>query len=184
MQDDASLRRCYHVLDLTPGASLDEVKAAYRRRAQEWHPDRFPNDPEKRTRAERKFKRITRAYTVLTEALRTSAYEPSTSGSTGSASATSDQPEASEASEQKRTYAGPVAAYQVLAEEGEEASIESNPKAKIAVVIGGVALFIFGLMESASISEMLLWTVAWLAVVFGVGLLVGIKQLQIENERP
>lgn len=48
-------------LDVRPGASLDEIKSAYRAQARKCHPDRFPEGPE-RTEAEAHMVRLNRAY--------------------------------------------------------------------------------------------------------------------------
>jgi len=53
---------CYQVLGLESGASPEEIRQAYRRRAQELHPDHNPQDP----RAEERFKKLTQAYRILT----------------------------------------------------------------------------------------------------------------------
>lgn len=53
---------CYQVLGLGPDASMEEIRQAYRRRAQQLHPDRNPGDP----RAEERFKQLSEAYRILT----------------------------------------------------------------------------------------------------------------------
>jgi molecular chaperone DnaJ len=55
-------RDYYDVLGVPRTAKPDEVKAAYRRLAKEYHPDR---NPESRTEAEEKFKELSEAYEVL-----------------------------------------------------------------------------------------------------------------------
>jgi len=51
----------YDVLGVERGASLDEVKSAFRRLAQRFHPDKNPGDD----RAQQKFKEINAAYQIL-----------------------------------------------------------------------------------------------------------------------
>jgi hypothetical protein len=34
----------YQILEIEPGASLEEIKRAYREQTKIWHPDRFPAD--------------------------------------------------------------------------------------------------------------------------------------------
>jgi hypothetical protein len=53
------------ILELGPGASLDEIKQAYRDLAQVWHPDRYPSNPRLRSKAEERFKTINDAYQKL-----------------------------------------------------------------------------------------------------------------------
>jgi COMPASS component SWD3 len=55
----------YKTLGLNPGASLEDIKQAYRVLAKEWHPDRFVNDPTLKQQAEERFKQISEAYEVL-----------------------------------------------------------------------------------------------------------------------
>ena len=54
---------CYLLLELTPVATLVEIKASYRRLARQYHPDTNPGD---RTKNE-KFIALTAAYQVLVE---------------------------------------------------------------------------------------------------------------------
>ncbi len=57
-------RDYYEVLGVSRGASAAEVKAAYRRLAKEYHPDR---NPDNRAEAEEKFKELSEAYEVLAD---------------------------------------------------------------------------------------------------------------------
>jgi CheY-like chemotaxis protein len=57
--------RYYEILGLWPGASLDEVRRAYRELVQVWHPDRFTHNPELRHRAEEKLKVINDSYSRI-----------------------------------------------------------------------------------------------------------------------
>lgn len=51
----------YMVLGVSPGASQDEIKKAYRKKAKEYHPDLHPDDPD----AARKMNEINEAYDLL-----------------------------------------------------------------------------------------------------------------------
>lgn len=55
----------YELLGVDSDAALDEIKKAYKKKAVELHPDRFPDDEEKRQEATVLFGRITNAYNVL-----------------------------------------------------------------------------------------------------------------------
>ena len=57
--------RAYRVLGVEAGATLEDVKSAFRDLAQVWHPDRFPIGSRLRDKAERNLKRITEAYALL-----------------------------------------------------------------------------------------------------------------------
>jgi len=52
----------YKVLGVSPNATQDEIKKAYRKKAKEYHPDLHPNDPE----ANRKMNEVNQAYDMLT----------------------------------------------------------------------------------------------------------------------
>jgi hypothetical protein len=57
--------RLYELLGVRPGASRQELKAAYRDLAKVWHPDRFTHDPRLQQKAEEKLKEINKAYEEL-----------------------------------------------------------------------------------------------------------------------
>lgn len=53
----------FEILGISPDASMSEIKAAYRRLAMKWHPDKHMNSPqEERDYAERMFKLVNEAY--------------------------------------------------------------------------------------------------------------------------
>lgn len=55
------LEDCYRLLGLRSGASFADIKASYRRLAQQYHPDINPDD----TKAKEKFIAVTEAYKLL-----------------------------------------------------------------------------------------------------------------------
>jgi molecular chaperone DnaJ len=61
----------FQVLEVTRGATDDEIKTAYRRLAMRWHPDRNNGSKE----SEEKFKELTEAYDVLRDPHKRAAYE-------------------------------------------------------------------------------------------------------------
>lgn len=61
-----SLKECYAILRLEKGATLDDVKHAYRKRAFELHPDLNPGNIE----AGREFQRLNEAYVALSAILK------------------------------------------------------------------------------------------------------------------
>ena len=56
----------YTVLEVSPSATDDEVRSAYRRMAMKYHPDRVATlGPEVQKAAEEKFKKIQEAYAII-----------------------------------------------------------------------------------------------------------------------
>lgn len=71
-EDYGDLEMCYQILGLSPGASIDAVKSAYREKARMHHPDILRStgiDPEKIKEGERILVIINKAYATLSRAL-------------------------------------------------------------------------------------------------------------------
>ena len=64
-------RDYYEVLGVAKGASQDEIKKAYRKKAVQFHPDKNPDD----ISAEDKFKEVGEAYEVLSDDQKRAAYD-------------------------------------------------------------------------------------------------------------
>lgn len=60
-------RDYYKLLDVSPNADSREIKKAYRKKAHEWHPDKYSGDLDKEN-VERKMADINQAYAVLSDA--------------------------------------------------------------------------------------------------------------------
>lgn len=70
-------RDYYEVLGVAKNATADEIKKAYRKKAIEFHPDKFANetDEAKKKDAEEKFKEAAEAYDVLSNADKRARYD-------------------------------------------------------------------------------------------------------------
>src|SRR5256885_13326231 len=65
-------KRCYYeTLECQKGATVDALKASYRKLAMKFHPDKNPGDPT----AEVRFKEISEAYDVLKDDQKRAAYD-------------------------------------------------------------------------------------------------------------
>ena len=67
----ADKRDYYDVLGIQKGASDDEIKKAFKKKAREFHPDLHPDDPS----CENKFKEVNEAYEVLSDPEKRSRYD-------------------------------------------------------------------------------------------------------------
>jgi DnaJ-class molecular chaperone len=62
----------YQILEIEQTAPPEEIKQAYRKLALKWHPDKNPDNKEE---AERKFKEVAEAHTVLSNPQERSRYD-------------------------------------------------------------------------------------------------------------
>ena len=88
-----SVKDYYAILGVSPTASLEEIRLAYRRQARAYHPD-LSTDPH----AEERFKEVNEAYDVLANSEKRQAYDYFTA----------DAPETPPATEEPQPTAAPV----------------------------------------------------------------------------
>lgn len=63
----------FEILELLPGASMEEIKSAYHRLAKQWHPDRFSGG--EKAAAEDRFRMLSEAFNALKDPDKRRAYE-------------------------------------------------------------------------------------------------------------
>lgn len=59
------IKRCFDILELDRGASLDDAKQAYKDIVNVWHPDRFSHHPRLKQKAEKKLKEANLAFETV-----------------------------------------------------------------------------------------------------------------------
>ncbi|KPI46050.1 uncharacterized protein AB675_784 [Cyphellophora attinorum] len=65
----------YAVLEVSPTATVDQIKTAYKKAALKWHPDRVAHDSPERATRTKKFQAINDAYYTLSETTRRKEYD-------------------------------------------------------------------------------------------------------------
>jgi replication fork clamp-binding protein CrfC len=61
------IARAYAIFGLKDGASITELKSAYRHLVKKWHPDLFVNQPEMLKKAQENMRKVNQAYAILSE---------------------------------------------------------------------------------------------------------------------
>ncbi|XP_062254247.1 dnaJ homolog subfamily C member 11 [Platichthys flesus] len=124
----------YSLLNVRKEATLEELKASYRRLCMLYHPDKH-RDPELKRQAEQLFNQVHRAYEVLCDAHSRAIYD--IFGSKGL------EVEGWEVVERKRTPAEIREEYERLQREREERRLQqrTNPKGTISVGVDATDLF-------------------------------------------
>ena len=63
------MEQYFEILKIKPGASIEDVKRAYKAQVKVWHPDRFPTEsPRLQKKAHEMFQKITAAYKKISDA--------------------------------------------------------------------------------------------------------------------
>jgi len=71
----AKKRDYYKILDLQPNADEQQIRRAYKKLALKWHPDRNTESEESKKLAEKEFRNINDAYSVLSDAKKKQQYD-------------------------------------------------------------------------------------------------------------
>ena len=70
------MEQYFEILKLKPGASIEDVKRAYKTQVKIWHPDRFPPEsPRLQKKAHEMFQKVTDAYKKINEELTSHKYK-------------------------------------------------------------------------------------------------------------
>lgn len=85
----------YQILEISRSAPQKDIKKAYRKLIAKWHPDKFPNDPEKKKEGGLRLEKINRAYYCLETENRRQRYDRFGEAGIGSSAAAEEQMEKS-----------------------------------------------------------------------------------------
>ena len=95
--------KAYTVLGVAPGATVAEIKAAYRERARMIHPDRFADDPRRAQAAHEAFVELSTAFrSALAASAATAAARAASESAAGSASGSAAQAQGANGAQVKR----------------------------------------------------------------------------------
>ncbi|TDY42418.1 DnaJ-like protein [Alicyclobacillus sacchari] len=117
----------YEVLGITSAASANEIKAAYRRAAKTWHPDVHPD----RAFAERQFRKIAQAFSILSDPIMREQYDLSLAASAGDANCTSNKGNKTKDAKAKGTAKKPKEYRQTRAQGQRQADDRGKPEGPI-----------------------------------------------------
>ena len=106
----------YSILEVSPSASLQEIKESYRFLAQANHPDKFGSEKHKK-RAEERIKRINAAYEILSDSDRRAEYDRNRSAKSSRTEEEQHQREKAEAEQQRQEHQRRRQAQKTQAEE-------------------------------------------------------------------
>jgi curved DNA-binding protein CbpA len=86
------------ILEITPTATSEQIKTAYKKAALKWHPDRVAHDSPERAKRTKRFQAINDAYYTLSETTRRKEYDEARSfhGAAGGATYDADDEDADE----------------------------------------------------------------------------------------
>jgi curved DNA-binding protein CbpA len=62
-----NINRCYEILEISPNATYEEAKTAYRLMCQVWHPDKYSHSEQLQAKATSKIKEINEAWSQIEE---------------------------------------------------------------------------------------------------------------------
>lgn len=123
----------YHVLGISPGATWKQLRQAYKKLVNTWHPDRFQQDGRQKRLAEEKTKEITQAYMELAEYHRNFGVLPLAAEERKPSVAEVSAPN-NEATHETVPQAAPGENYSTVASEGTDSDRSSLRRPRVVMV--------------------------------------------------